>query len=443
MAHSPKRISFLWAALFILGQSLSAQTKPADSLLTNATLEQCVQYALIHQPVIQQSLIDESITETIIKDKISEWYPQLNFAYLFQHNFQLQKVVFQGNTIKLGTDNTSAMQVTLNQNILNRDVLFASKTKDEVRTQAKQITSGSKIEIAAATAKAFYDVLTTMQQIKAADEDIIRLERSLKDALNLYKVGITDKTDYKRATIALNNTKALRQTNEATLKARLEYLKSLMGYPVGGDLTIVYDSTGMEQELFVDTLATTDYTKRFEYQLLATRKTLQEANLRYNKWSYMPNISLSAAYNLNFQDNSFTKLYGQAFPNSYAGLNISVPIFQGGKRKQNIRQQEWELQRMDWDMVKLKQDISTEYVQALAAYKSNLASYLALKENVDLANEVYETIQLQYKNGVKTYLEVINAETDLRSAKINYYDALNRLLSAKIDVQKAMGELIY
>lgn len=441
MAYYLSRTWVLCVVLILRIGSLSAQTN--DSLLSNATLDQCVQYALTHQPVIQQSLIDESITETIIKDKLSEWYPQLNFAYLFQHNFQLQKVVFQGNTIKLGTDNTSAMQVTLNQNLFNRDVLLASKTKDDVRTQFKQVTIGTKIEIAAATAKAFYDVLTTMQQIKAADEDIIRLERSLNDAYSRYTVGITDKTDYKRATIALNNTKALRQTNDAALHAKMEYLKSLMGYPVSGDLTITYDSLKMESELFVDTATKAEYNKRMEYQLLATKRKLQEANLRYNKWSYLPNVSLNGAYNLNFQDNNFTKLYGQAFPNSYAGLNISVPIFQGGKRKYNIQQQEWELKRMDWDMIKLQQDINTEYTQAMAVYKGNLAAFLALKENVELAKEVYDIIELQYKSGIKTYLEVINAETDLRTAKINYYDALNRLLSSKIDVQKSLGELIF
>src|SRR6188768_1213141 len=125
MIYHLSRTWFICVVLILRIGSLSAQTN--DSLLINATLDQCVQYALIHQPVIQQSLIDESITETIIKDKLSEWYPQLNFAYVFQHNFQLQQVVFQGNTIKLGTENTSAMQVTLNQNIFNRDVLLASK----------------------------------------------------------------------------------------------------------------------------------------------------------------------------------------------------------------------------------------------------------------------------------------------------------------------------
>ena len=56
---------------------LTAQQNEKDSLLQQATLAGCVQYALKHQPVIQQSLIDEKITEETIKTKLADWYPQI------------------------------------------------------------------------------------------------------------------------------------------------------------------------------------------------------------------------------------------------------------------------------------------------------------------------------------------------------------------------------
>ena len=282
-----------------------------------------------------------------------------------------------------------------------------------------------------------------MQQIKVADEGIVRLERSLKDATSRYNTGIADKTDYKRATIALNNTKAAKKSNEALLKAKLEYLKSLMGYPTSGDLNIVYDSLQMEKEMMIDTLQSPDYSKRIEYQLLTTRKRLQEAEVKYNKWSYLPSVSAYGAYNFNFQNNNFGKLYNRNFPTSYGGLTLTVPILQGGKRKFDIQQQELQLKRIDWDFITLQHSFNAQYAQALALYKSNTANYQALKENVNLAKEVYDVIQLQYSAGIKTYLEVVSAETDLRTAEINYYDALYELLSSKIDVEKSLGQINY
>jgi outer membrane protein len=60
-----------------------------------------------------------------------------------------------------------------------------------------------------------------------------------------------------------------------------------------------------------------------------------------------------------------------------------------------------------------------------------------------LAKEVYEILRLQYRSGIKAYLEVITAETDLRTAEINYYTSVYQLLASKIDVQKALGQIVY
>lgn len=428
---------------FISPLFLHAQQPATDSLLQQATLDNVVAYAIKHQPLIQQSLIDEEVTESLIKSKLADWYPQLDFRYNLQHNFQLQQAIIGGNVIKFGVDNTSAAQFTVNQNIFNRDVLLASRTKSDALNSVKQITTSDKIDVAANVSKAFYDVLASMQQIKVADEGIVRLERSLKDATSRYNTGIADKTDYKRATIALNNTRASKKSNEALLKAKLEYLKSLMGYPTGNDLNIVYDSLQMEKEMMIDTLQLPDYSKRIEYQILATRKKLQEAEVKYNKWSYLPSVSAYGAYNFNFQDNNFGKLYNQNFPTSYGGLTLTVPILQGGKRKFNIQQQELKLKRIDWDFIALQHSINAQYAQSLALYKSNMANYQALRENVSLAKEVYDVIQLQYSAGIKTYLEVVSAETDLRTAQINYYNALYELLASKIDVEKSLGQINY
>jgi outer membrane protein TolC len=87
--------------------------------------------------------------------------------------------------------------------------------------------------------------------------------------------------------------------------------------------------------------------------------------------------------------------------------------------------------------------VNAQYADALAGYKSNLTSYLTQKENVSLAKEVYDIINLQYQSGVKTFIEVIVAETELRATQILYLNNLYQLLSSKIDVQQALGQIVY
>jgi outer membrane protein TolC len=98
---------------------------------------------------------------------------------------------------------------------------------------------------------------------------------------------------------------------------------------------------------------------------------------------------------------------------------------------------------MDYDLVYLRSGLNTQFEQAMASYKSNLANYLALKENMLLAEEVYNIIHLQYRNGVKAYLDVTIAETELRTSRINYFNALNAVLVSKLDVQRALGQINY
>jgi len=423
--------------------TVQSQGIHTDSTLTEATLENVIRFAIKNQPLILQSQIDETIKEQEIKNALSEWYPQINFAYNFQHNFQVPVAVINGNNIKLGVENTSYGQFTLRQVLFNPDVLLAKKAKGDVQLQARQYTNSNKIDIAAEVTKAFYGVLESLQQSAIADGDIARLERSLKDATNQYKAGVADKIDYKRTTIALNNAKARKSGIEANLKSRMEFLKYVMNYPPKSPLQLIYDTTRLEREIEMDTTLKPDLNNRIEYQMLETQRKLLGYNYDYNRWAYLPTVSANAAYNLNYNSNDFSKLYATNFPSSYAALAINFPIFQGGKRKSNIKQAELALKRTDWDIINLKNSVNAEYEQAMATYKTNYAAYQSLKENLSLAQEVYDVIQLQYRSGIKAYLEVITSETDLRNARITYIVALYNLLSSKVDVQKSLGILNY
>jgi outer membrane protein len=430
--------------LFLSAKLVSGQAPPAsDSTLQHATIDNVISYAISHQPLVKQALLDEEITEAVIKSKLADWYPQINFGYTYQHNFQVPTNVINGNPIRLGVSNTSSGQFTVRQNIFNPDVLLVNRSKDDVRKLAKQNTSYSKIELAAEVAKAFYAVLATQQQIKVAEENIARLQSSMEIAMHQYEAGLADKIDYKRTNISLNNAKADKKANEAYIVSRMQNLKSLMGYPENAPLDIVFDSLQMEKLILLDTTQTLDYNTRIEYQLLQTQRRLSVANQDYYRWSYFPTLSANGAYNFNYQNDEFSKLYSQNYPNSYAGLSLSFPIFQGFKRVANNKQAALETKKVDWDIINFKNEANASYQQALSNYKRSLADYLSFKENIMLAQDVYDVVQLQYKSGIKSYIEVILSEAELRTARISYINAIYLVLSAKIDVEKELGILKY
>jgi outer membrane protein TolC len=429
-------IFFLNFIFFIA--SVKAQ-KQNDSIVSDATLNQCVQYAITHQPALQQSLLDQQIVNAEIKTRLADWYPQVNLDYTLQHYFKTPKFSSTGVSVQ----NFSSAYFGATQNIFNPDVLLASKTAGNVRLQSKQLTENDKIYLALNVGKAFYDVLLSQQQIDLVEQDIARLDRSVKDAYNQYKAGVVDKTDYKRAQISLNNAQAEKKQYQEAFNAKFSVLKLLMGYPQQSSFNLAYDSLKQVSEIYIDTLQQVNYSNRIEYKILETQRSLLQANLKYYKWSYLPSLSAFANYNLAYANDNFSKLYSHDYPSSYAGLTLSFPIFQGGKRTWEIRGANLQLDRLNYNFTSLRDSIQSEYTQVLSTYKSYLNDYYVQHENLDLANDVYNTIYLQYKAGVKTYLEVIIAESDLRTTQVNYLNALYQVLSSKLDVQKALGTLTY
>ncbi len=433
----------LLTVLVIYGTEATAQ-KTTD-LSEQAPLSECIRYALENRPLVRQSLIDQEIADRTVRSALAAWYPQIGAGFNLTHYLKQPVSIFpdpatgERRPVIIGTKNTSVASLSLTQNIFNRDLLLAKQTADAYRVQASQTTTLNKIDVVVDVSKAFYDVILTQRQVDILAEDITRLQRSLQDATARYQSGIVDKTDAQRAKIALNNTLAQRKQFQDQVAARQQRLKELMGYPPNARLTPLYDTLQLVQEISLDTTRLVRPQSRIEYRLLQTQGQLLAANVRYNRWAYLPTVNANANYNLLYQNNAFGQLYNQNFPNSLVGLSVFLPIFQGGRRIQQTRIAELQVRRLEWDVAALSSAVDAEYAQALSAYKGNLAGYLALRENEELAQDVYRIINLQYRSGIKTYLDVTVAEADLRTARINVFNALYQVITSKLDVERALG----
>ena len=63
------------------------------------------------------------------------------------------------------------------------------------------------------------------------------------------------------------------------------------------------------------------------------------------------------------------------------------------------------------------------------------------KQNVTLAEKVYNTTKLKYEQGLGDNQEIYTAQAELKVAQNNYYNALYDAIVAKIDYLKASGKL--
>jgi outer membrane protein len=419
-----------------------------DTLSSKVTLAQCISYALANQALIKQSQLDEDITRRDIRIALSGWYPQLEFDANLQHYLQVPTAYYP-NVLnpssplpyQTTSNNVSVGIFSANQTLYSNSLLFAASTSKELRKQASENTENSKINTYVDVTKAFFDVLLTEQQLSVLDEDIVRLQKNYKDAFSLYENGLTDKIDYQRTEISLSNAMAQKRSASEALKTKYSVLKHLMGVVPEKNLTVSYDSTKFESDILYDTAKNLDYNKRIEYQLMQSSLNLQHTEINYYRWSFIPTLSAFFDYEPSFQNNSFPDLYNTNYPTSLIGLKLTIPLFQGTSRLQNLSKAKLQFKRLELGAEYLKSEISSEYVSALSGYVSNLNELKVAKNNITVAKEIFNTVKYQYDKGIKAYLEVIVSETDLRTAELNYLNILFQVLTSKMDLEKALGDI--
>ncbi|HXD78483.1 MAG TPA: TolC family protein [Puia sp.] len=408
------------------------------------TLDQCVTYALKHEPMINQAMINQAIVRASNAIATAGWLPQVGVAGTFTHYFSLPTSFIKDSSGKVvnqkaGIVNTFNPTLAVSQTIFNPALIYAAHAAPVYNRQAQQITDSSKIAIVAAVSKSFYSLLLTLEQINVLMDDTARLNKNVSDTYHQFVGGVVDKTDYDEAVISLNNSLVtLRQAVEA-VRPQYAQLKQVMGYPPTAHFNVVYDTAQMQQDIAFDTTRQLQFEKRIEYQVLQTAKALQRMQADYYRKSWLPTVGAFFDYEYEFEHNTISGMFDQSYPFSYAGLQVSIPIFTGLARVNNIKRARLQYDLLDWTEVELKSQIYSEYTSALAAYKSNLYNLSLSKENVALAQESYDIVKLQYQQGVVAYLNVITAESNLRTSEITYQNSLFQLLSSKIDLEQAMG----
>ncbi|WP_262506465.1 TolC family protein [Rufibacter roseus] len=325
---------------------LQAQTNPGTPPPSSFTLQECISYALENQAEIQQAQIDEEIGERQIRAQLSGWLPQISAQYALTHNIRRPQSVFGDNVVTLGQNYNSNLLFQANQNLYSNDLVLASRAARFTRLQLDQNTKETKINTVVEVSKAFYNVLLTQEQLQILEANIARQEKQYQDARAQYEQGLVDKTDYQRASITLASIRADRKRAQENIKARTAFLKELMGLPIEADLQLTHSYEKMQQNIRLDTTQVVSFVNRVEFQQLRTQQQLQNLNTRFYRWGWLPTASAFINYNPVYFNNNLSDLYSQSYPTSATGLQVSMPIFQGTRRIQNLRISQLQEQRL-------------------------------------------------------------------------------------------------
>src|SRR5690606_6656871 len=235
----------------------------------------------------------------------------------------------------------------------------------------------------------------------------------------LVDAGLGKKIDLDRITVAINNLEANKQIVENALSLRENALKFAVGMPISQEITLSDETFAVDASSAL--IEPPALSGRTEVQLFEKQIELLELNKQAMRADYFPRLSFSG--NLGylgmgpsfpiFSSNDNVKWSGF----SGLGLNLTIPIFNGGATKSQIKQAQ-----VDLEDTKLGLELSNE--NARSQIKNSLLMIDVNRENVELAKQVLTDTDNNYRNGLATLTELLDAENAYADAQNNYTTSL-------------------
>ena len=130
------------------------------------------------------------------------------------------------------------------------------------------------------------------------------------------------------------------------------------------------------------------------------------------------------------------------YPTALVGAKITMPIFSGLRGGARTQQAKLKLMQAENNVDFIKKSIDLELASSTTSLQNAAASLEIQKKNIIIAEDVARVAKIKYEQGISSNLEMVSAETSLKEAQTNYYNAMFDAIVAKIDFDKANGSLV-
>lgn len=464
----------LLLVLMIFATSINAQQPDtAQPTKHEFSVQQAVDYALKNNVNVKNALLQVKVQEQQNAVFTAAAYPHINASIGTTYNPAIATTVIpnfispatyqvlidqgvkdgNGNPIqmpsnfglipaKFGTKFSANVGISLQQILFDGQVfvgLLARGAAVALQQKGAEVTQET---LKANIYKVYYQLAVSKTQIEMLDANIALVEKNLRDTRIIYENGFREKLDVDKETVRLSNLKTEKQKLLNQISNGYYALKMLMGMPISDELILTDNITEQDVKDGVLNVSGYTYADRKEFQQAEISKKLLEYNVRRFKLSQIPTISLSALYAKNAQRDKWNFIgKGDWFTVSNVNLNVTIPIFNGFFTRSKIKEAQLEVNKISNQLDALKLWIDNDVEAAKNNYRNALATMDMQKQNKELAEKVYQQTKKKYEVGTGTQIEIVAAQTEMKSAQTNYISALYDAIIAKVDYLKATGKL--
>lgn len=422
---------------------------------TTMSLDECLQMALSNNENLKNSLLEENVSRMTSREYLSVGFPQISFETGLKYNFEIQKSLIDiskfmpgvpegtEQEVSFGQKYDGIMDLGISQMIFNGSYFVGLAASKALIELSEKQSFRAKNDLIESVKKAYYVVLNTKERLILVNSNLERIKSLLNDTEILYKNGFVEKLDVDRIKVSYNNLNAEKIKADRLYDLSLSVLKFQIGYPVNDKLSVKGSIEDVTLSVNDYDIQSFEYSDRIEHSILNTNKRLKSYDLKNNRSQFLPQIYANLNYGYNTSSSEYDLFFNSNRWKNYGtvGLQIIVPIFDGFNKRSKINRSKIVVQQVENQIKFLERSIDLQINQNFIELKNAIQSLNISKENLVLANEVYNVSEKKYKEGVGSNLEVLDSNNSLKTAQTNYYNAYYQAIISKINLDKTLGIL--
>lgn len=322
--------------------------------------------------------------------------------------------------------------LTLNYNVYDGGLRGASIRAAEKQLRVTELDLERIVEENRFEAsRDYYNLQDSDAQVKIEEAAVEDASQTLKDAQLLEKAGLGTRFDVLRAEVELAQAQQRLSTAKANQKISRRQLAETLSVSHDTELSTsdAIEEAGTWEMSLPETIVQA-FKNRAELEQLLLQREIGDEQRKIALSQIRPAVSASASYGVDedFEDDfDITDQYS-------LGLNLQWRLFDGGAARAGAEQADKDIEIAEVQFANQRNQIRFLVEQAYFGLESNQKNIGTATKEVELAQESLRLARLRFQAGVGTQTDVIEAQTQLTTARGN-------LLSSIIDYNQSYVDL--
>lgn len=441
--------------ILIITLLLLVGSRPLFAQKKELSIQEALTMARQGNKTLQIQILEEKRATEQIRESKGRLLPDISAGVAYSYYFDRQNIFLPGSfagtnkavqEVAVGGRNAFNGLVSLYQPVMDlglHRLTEASRINEKIQTEK---TEDLKSRIALGVSTRYLGILMMRRQLTLLEQSYERNLRALKDSRALLAQGKGLKADTLRSYIAVENIRSSVSYLKNNIEVSGMELKRLIGLEDTRELEL---TDQLESEIKTDRTDFLNVSEALEIAEINRNDlsvqelviAMQQQKLYATKAELLPKIALIGQYQIQAQADNL-KFNNYAWPRtSFLGLQISVPIFNGGQSKSRINQARILTQQEQVRLNDLKDEIKTTLASIISKWKEATSQLEIQVTTVQSAELNHQMTEDRFKNGLGSRLELTDAELALTQAKINYLQAVYNLRILHTELQHALGVL--